>query len=1709
MNFTAALIQQGYTLYDDLAVFMKPEYTGIAYSDGDETEARIADIIHTASDLTIFSRELAQHCTDWPLLYHLGSNRANILRPFNALLKQADVLEIGAGCGAITRFLGESGANVLALEGSPRRAAIAKSRTRDLENVTVLAERFDQFLWDDNHDDRFDVITLIGVLEYAAMFTDASHPALSMLRRVRKLLKPEGKLILAIENQLGLKYFAGAAEDHTGEPMLGIEGRYRDKGPRTFGRKVLEELLEQAGFFSRNWMAPFPDYKLPVSIVTEQGFTCGAFDTAAFCWQSIRHDPQLPFQLMFAPELAWSVVDSNKLTLDLANSLLIIASSAPKNEPFDLQKLAYHYSTNNRRAEYCKETFFEQENDNIILTYNSLKPDPSYSFKGKYIEFDLPQNGKYIQGELLALQLIKIIIHDDWNIEDIGIFLKKYLNIIQSFLFEKGQIITFESVTTLLPGICFDIIPQNIVCLSDGTHQIIDQEWILKDDMPLGWLLFRALQPLICGITRLGRSTSTFPKTWFGFLTAALKAAGLSVTKKELEDIVVLENRVQAEIRGFEMPLADDFPWGSSLLLHKHPMQDAFKEREQRLATAQLELVSAHNKIQTLQKTMTNLQNQMHQQEYQYRISQLKSKLDLQDLQSQINSLVLYVSRVGAVSCRNNRLPFAISQQHNFLRKAKFILDRLSRNNRIQFRQLKQLIKESPLFDDTFYLQADSTLAASKKDPLQHYFFRGAEEGRNPNPYFFTSWYLTQYPDVAASGINPLLHFLMYGAKEGRNPNPYFFTAWYTNKYLQTKEQRTNPLLHYIQYGWKMGAWPNPYFDTKWYTQTYLPTDQSEIEPLAHFLWQSPEINHNPNPYFDSQWYLQTYPWVQKMGMHPLQHYIAHGAQEQINPNPYFDSRWYARQYPDAIAEGMCSFAHYLAHVNDGKVNPNPYFDAEWYRASYPDIEENGVDHFLHYIIFGAKEYRNPGPYFNTSWYLEKYPDVKKSGMNPLLHFLQFGAFECRDPHPDFDTKWYINNYPEILETGLTPLLHYIQKGKSEGKLPYDPERIDNQFDLDKIFGDALNDHDNEYIPLLHAPPLKDKVVKLIAFYLPQFHPFPENDKWWGVGFTEWTNVKPAQAQFQGHYQPHIPGELGYYNLTNPSIQHRQIELAKLYGIEGFCFYFYWFAGKILMETPTANYLSDKSLDFPFCLCWANENWTRRWDGKDQEILIEQQHSPEDDINFIKYISQYLRDSRYIRIENKPLILMYRPELLPSAKDTVKLWREWCRNNEIGEIYLAYTQSFCDTDPRDFGFDAAIEFPPSSLALNSIDRNAFQHANVNCKITPTDTDFNCTVTDWRIFLYNSTKYKSQDYQLFRGVCPSWDNTPRRKNSSSIFLHSTPRLYKKWLKNAIDDTIKNQNILDERLIFINAWNEWGEGAYLEPDDRYGYAYLDATRRALLLTDSRYIDDEKYFSMLIRSIENPLVDGIQFPGFPNADIQKGFVGSSNQTTLEEAYHFFRLVKRYAVAFGKKFTHENYNFLDFGCGWGRFLRFFQKDINPKNIYGVDVDPNIINTCRDLGFICNLSPINPTGLLPYKEHFFDCIIAYSVFTHLPENVHQNWLKELSRVSKPGCVIALTLESIRFLDFISSIDETLSLSRWHEKLAKFKDKIEKMKLDFNQGKFVYLPTGGGAYRDSNTYGDAAVPLSCIERHWGHDFNIIEYIDDGSFWQAVLVVQKK
>ena len=347
-----------------------------------------------------------------------------------------------------------------------------------------------------------------------------------------------------------------------------------------------------------------------------------------------------------------------------------------------------------------------------------------------------------------------------------------------------------------------------------------------------------------------------------------------------------------------------------------------------------------------------------------------------------------------------------------------------------------------------------------------------------------------------------------------------------------------------------------------------------------------------------------------------------------------------------------------------------------------------------------------------------------------------------------------------------------------------------------------------------------DDEVRVIAFYLPQFHQIPENDRWWGEGFTEWTNVRKAVPNFPGHYQPHVPGELGYYDLSDPEVRERQADLARAHGINGFCYYYYWFNGKRLLERPIDEVLASGKPDFPFCVCWPNENWTRRWDGLDQELLIAQDYSPEDSRAFIRSLIPLFRDPRYIRVNGRPLLLVYRTALIPDLARTVVAWREECAAAGVAEPYLVSALTDKRTSAESGGFDAAVEFPP----------HGHMAEKVNERLGLFNPNYGGMAYSLRDYVAQLLAVPRSEFRLFRTVMPSWDNTARRQDNGWMFVASSPELFNYWLEQALTQTrLRHQG--DERLLFINAWNEWAEGCHLEPDQRYGRAWLEAVRSAV--------------------------------------------------------------------------------------------------------------------------------------------------------------------------------------------------------------------------------------------------------------------------------------
>lgn len=530
----------------------------------------------------------------------------------------------------------------------------------------------------------------------------------------------------------------------------------------------------------------------------------------------------------------------------------------------------------------------------------------------------------------------------------------------------------------------------------------------------------------------------------------------------------------------------------------------------------------------------------------------------------------------------------------------------------------------------------------------------------------------------------------------------------------------------------------------------------------------------------------------------------------------YFDSKWYLEQNPDLQVTELSAYDHYISIGQyQGR---HPAFDSDWYLNEYPDVRAANLDAYLHYITNGKFEGRHPR--FDRNWYLKEYSDVVSAGIDPYDHYITNGKAENR--YPAFDRHWYLNEYKDVAIAGIDPYEHYKSYGKSEGKFPaYHKNDTQIYFSRTKDFPAS---HDAEYqnnedFTELHTD------IKAIAFYLPQFHTCEQNDRWWGKDFTEWTNTRRAKPHFPGHYQPREPhADIGYYDLANTDAMRKQAVLARQHGIYGFCFYHYWFSGSRILEKPVDLLVQNLDIDIKFCLCWANENWTKTWDGMSDNLLMEQKYLPNDAINFIRDISVYVKDSRYICIDGKPVIMVYKPHVIPEVKKVFQIWRKWWRENIGGDILIWCNRTnYDDTGVKNLGdsVDAVVEFPPHVVPYE-IDQK-----KMNFDTTGHFFDYQHLVED---ITKGNERTDTPEIKFYRSVMLGWDNSARRKKGWSVWYGFSLDTYYAWLCHVINYTRKSFDE-NERFIFINAWNEWAEGTYLEPDQKSGYSSINTTSKAI--------------------------------------------------------------------------------------------------------------------------------------------------------------------------------------------------------------------------------------------------------------------------------------
>ena len=590
---------------------------------------------------------------------------------------------------------------------------------------------------------------------------------------------------------------------------------------------------------------------------------------------------------------------------------------------------------------------------------------------------------------------------------------------------------------------------------------------------------------------------------------------------------------------------------------------------------------------------------------------------------------------------------------------------------------------------------------------------------------------------------------------------------------------------------------------------------------------------------FFKEGYALLYPEYSRHGMTPWQHYVIDGKRKGFCNGTHpsddeFFSEGYELEYPDVKAAGVAPWWHYaekgIKEQRDNGLHPSGLmFFAAGYLEMYPEVSGSDMDPWHHYVLVGRKEGHDNGLHpdkklFFPAGYIEMYPDVAKSCMDPWHHYVLVGKKEGRDngwhpSHEQFRSDDYLRRYPDVAKTGIDPWQHYVEYGKKEGRIGMNMnsafERYTNWiFDLHENKAEFVDNDGSVYIRQENDP-------KIFAYYLPQFHSIPINDENFGKGFTEWTNVARSTPLFDGHVQPRIPYDLGFYNLENVSVIERQVTLAKQYGIYGFCFYYYWFSGKKVLEKPLKLFLNSK-VDFKFHLMWANENWARLWDGGNREVILEQKFDLSMADDFYRDLLPYISDTRYEKINNKPVLAVYKPALfgLEVFKSFVAKLNELAVKDGFDGFYFLGTNYANFSEPEKYSLEGIIEFPPHGMRdLNRVTNVEWFNYKRNVVLY----DLHQWVEDQRYF-------KNRDYSVFKCCFPSWDNSPRKAYTGALIYLMQQNDFYKWLSGIIRWT-KKYHSDTEQYVYINAWNEWGEGAFLEPDTRLGYRSLSTVRRAL--------------------------------------------------------------------------------------------------------------------------------------------------------------------------------------------------------------------------------------------------------------------------------------
>lgn len=805
------------------------------------------------------------------------------------------------------------------------------------------------------------------------------------------------------------------------------------------------------------------------------------------------------------------------------------------------------------------------------------------------------------------------------------------------------------------------------------------------------------------------------------------------------------------------------------------------------------------------------------------------------------------------------------------------------------------LCAPSPYFDPAFYASRLDAPLPPGTSPFRHYATRGFREWAAPNPYLDPLWYALRYGDVAgaedpeaAGEVDFAAHFARIGDRERRRPGPEFDPDWYASAHKDRDGLEAGPLRDFLCRGLAEGLRPNPVSDildraTARAEGETLPVDEADLtEESAERTTRayaalraqialvaqravSGFVEHDVRPVRGEELGFD----VARLA---LPHHAAPAVSILIPCFNEFEVTYEcllsiqraepAVPYEVLLADDASTDARMrrfeavpnlrtLRRPENGGFlrNCNEAFEAA--RGAYVLLLNSdaqlatGALDALHAAMEAAPETGAAGPklLYPNGRLQEAGCTIESDGSTTMI-----GLFQPPE-RADFDRPRTVDMcsgaallvrkasvdgplFDELYAPAYCEDADLCLRIRAAGqRIAYVPQAVavhhlsvstGRQSEGRRVRTALRNQHRlfERWAPLLE----EINRVRMVAIYLPQFHPVPENDLWWGRGFTEWANVTAARPSYVGHYQPHLPADLGFYDLRLTEVMGQQYELARRYGIEGFCVYYYNFGGRRILERPMEQLLARPDVPFRFCLCWANENWTKHWDGGSREILLAQTYDEATLRAMARDAARFARDPRAITVRGKPLFAVYRPLLIPEVREAARLVRDEFEKAGLPGVHLAYFESMelvnMGMAPERLGFDAAIEFPPQGIAEKTLDPTP--------AIKP---DWAGHRYDYFATVLNAVARPRPPYPRYPGAFAHWDNTPRQPLQGTSFDGSSPELFQAYLEAKIREA---RNTLDaqERFVFVNAWNEWAEGAHLEPDRAYGHRWLRAVRAAML-------------------------------------------------------------------------------------------------------------------------------------------------------------------------------------------------------------------------------------------------------------------------------------